>query len=220
MLGILAVTIGSSGNAFCQDQSADDWITTGGNTYLTTGNVGIGMEPVVKLDIQTSSVGDPILRGRNSSGNVILDVDTSTPNDHGIMTLKNNAGGISFQVHSGGNAYFTRNVGIHTSSPGYALDVAGTIRAEEVKVETGWSDYVFEGNYKLRPLDEVEDHIKRHKHLPDIPSAQEIKENGLNIAEMMSRQMQKIEELTLYMIDLKKENAVLKARMGMLEDKE
>ena len=109
------------------------------------------------------------------------------------------------------------NVGIGTTSPNNKLDVKGTIRAEEVVVATGWSDFVFEEGYDLRSLDYVENYINDNKHLPDIPSAKEVKENGLSMAQMMAKQMQKIEELTLYLIELKKENEELKGRVTALE---
>jgi len=73
-------------------------------------------------------------------------------------------------------------------------------------------DYVLVKNYKLRDLDEVEDFIKKNNHLPGIPSAKTIETNGLGLGEMQKLQMEKIEELTLYIIELKKEMEKLKAR--------
>ena len=98
------------------------------------------------------------------------------------------------------------NVGIGTDNPQNKLDVNGTIRATEVKVEAGWADFVFDKDYKLPTLQEVENHINEHKHLPDIPSEAEVKENGVSLGEMQAKLLQKIEELTLYVIELKKEN--------------
>ncbi len=103
------------------------------------------------------------------------------------------------------------NVGIGTTNPGtYKLAVNGTIKTKEVVVEsTGWSDFVFKDNYPLISLDQLEKYIKINKHLPQIPSAEEVAEKGVSVGDMQSRLLQKIEELTLYMIDIKKENKVL-----------
>ncbi len=109
------------------------------------------------------------------------------------------------------------NVGIRTTSPDHELDVNGTIRAKEVIVETGWSDFVFEDSYELRSLDEVESHIEEHGHLPNVPSAEVVESEGLSVGEAQKIMMQKIEELTLYMIDLKKENELLNKRLAELE---
>ena len=95
-------------------------------------------------------------------------------------------------------------VGIGTSNPTYPLSVNGQIQSKEIRVETGWSDYVFEKNYKLRSLSEIEKYIQQHQHLPGIPAAKEIQENGLPVGEMNTKMMEKIEELTLYTIQLEK----------------
>jgi hypothetical protein len=104
------------------------------------------------------------------------------------------------------------NVGIGTINPTYKLAVNGTIRTKEVIVETGWADYVFEKDYKLPSLKEVEQYIKNNKHLPEIPSAQEIQKNGLSVGEVQTKMMQKIEELTLYVIELQKQIDELKKK--------
>ena len=99
--------------------------------------------------------------------------------------------------------------GPHTN---YALAVGGKIVGQEVIVTLdNWADYVFEDDYELKSLEEVEDFIESNKHLPDVPSAQEVEENGVSLGEMDAILLRKIEELTLYMIDLKKENEALKA---------
>ena len=99
------------------------------------------------------------------------------------------------------------NVGIGTTTPSNRLEVNGTIRSKEVKVEASpWPDYVFEEDYNLRSLEETEAYIKENKHLPEIPSAKEMKANGLELGEMNMLLLKKIEELTLYVIELKKEN--------------
>jgi hypothetical protein len=95
---------------------------------------------------------------------------------------------------------------------GYKLAVNGKIIAEEVvvKLSQNWPDYVFSPNYTLRPLSEVEEHISNHGHLPDVPSAQQVEKDGIGVGEMNAILLKKVEELTLYVIELKKEVEYLK----------
>ena len=97
------------------------------------------------------------------------------------------------------------NVGIGTANPTYKLSVNGNVRSKEVVVETGWADYVFDKKYKLKSLDEVESFIQQNYHLEGIPSAKEIEKNGLPIGDTQKKMMEKIEELTLYVIELNKQ---------------
>ncbi|BFP41769.1 hypothetical protein FGF1_26140 [Flavobacteriaceae bacterium GF1] len=116
------------------------------------------------------------------------------------------------------------NIGIGTVNPnGWKLAVNGNIRAKEIKVETGWSDFVFHDDYILPTLQEVEKHIEEKGHLKDIPSAKEVAENGIFLGEMDSKLLQKIEELTLYTIQqekkikkLQEENQKLKSLSNRL----
>jgi hypothetical protein len=91
-------------------------------------------------------------------------------------------------------------VGIGTTTPAYKLDVAGTARAEEIIVQTSGADFVFENGYNLRSLDEVEQFIAEHGHLPEIPSAEQMQAGGMLVGDLQTRLLQKIEELTLYII--------------------
>ena len=96
----------------------------------------------------------------------------------------------------------TGNVGIGITDPGtWKLAVNGNIRAKEIKVETGWADYVFEKDYPLPSLEEVERHILEKGHLINIPSAEEVEANGIEVGEMNRLLLEKIEELTLYIIN-------------------
>lgn len=109
-------------------------------------------------------------------------------------------------------------IGINTSKPLTEFDVNGTIRSKEVKIEvTGWPDFVFSQKYKLPALSEVENHIKENKHLPDIPSEKEVIENGISVGEMQIKLLQKIEELTLYVIELDKKD---KEKSRLIEKQE
>ncbi|KAA1247853.1 hypothetical protein [Aquimarina sp. RZ0] len=103
------------------------------------------------------------------------------------------------------------NVGIGTNNPDATLAVNGNIHTKEVKVDlNGWPDYVFEDDYKLPTLQQVEDHIIEKGHLENIPSAAEVTENGIQLGEMNAKLLQKIEELTLYMIEQNKKTEALK----------
>lgn len=109
------------------------------------------------------------------------------------------------------------NVGIGTDNPAYKLAVNGTIRTKEIIVDTGWSDFVFEDGYELRSLEDVQSHIEKHGHLPDVPSAATVESEGLSVGEAQKIMMQKIEELTLYMIEKDKQIEVLQQRIAELE---
>jgi hypothetical protein len=92
-------------------------------------------------------------------------------------------------------------VGIGTTNPTYKLSVNGNIRSKEVVVESGWADYVFDQQYPLRPLEELRTFIQKNKHLPGIPSAREVQTEGLSLGATQKKMMEKIEELTLYLLE-------------------
>lgn len=119
-----------------------------------------------------------------------------------------------------GTNYYAGNVGIGTTSTGpHKLAVNGTIGARKVKVQQAtWSDFVFQQDYDLQSLSSVEAFIGQHRHLPGIPSEAEVKQNGIDLGEMDKLLLQKIEELTLYIIELKKENKQLNRRLEALEN--
>lgn len=113
------------------------------------------------------------------------------------------------------------NVGIGTITPGSnRLAVEGTIAARRVKVTQAivWPDFVFDSSYQLPSLEEIKNYVTVNKHLPDVPSAKEVEKNGQDLGEMNRVLLQKVEELTLYLIEMKKENDDLKKRMEALEN--
>lgn len=113
----------------------------------------------------------------------------------GRLNIENN-----FVVNQNGR------VGIGTTNPQAKLAVNGNILAKEIKVKTDISvpDYVFEPGYKVLSLAEIESYVKEHKHLPEVPSAKEIGEEGLDLAEMNLALLKKVEEQTLHLIELQK----------------
>lgn len=124
----------------------------------------------------------------------------------GFYSFVNNAHGLVMDLNSG-------NIGVGTVFPSHKLSVKGTIRSQEVVVEAAnWPDYVFADDYSLRNLKDVEQYIKTHRHLPGVPNAQEMETNGQHLGATQKIMMEKIEELTLYIIELKKEIESIKIK--------
>ena len=129
------------------------------------------------------------------------------------------SGNITIWTRNQGNIFLNAgNVGIGTTNPDAKLTVAGNIHSREVKVTiNAGADFVFNKDYNLPSLESVEEYVKKNNHLPEIASEKEMKKNGLLLAEMNIKLLQKIEELTLYTIDqgkkinnLEKDNESLK----------
>jgi hypothetical protein len=193
--------------------------STGNSAFIrlkSNGNVGIGeSDPLAKLHIHGRIMlshgviqrgGTPItntgdlglyshLPGRwirivsnNSPIRFFTDIDNEGIGSDAKMSIESNG-----------------NVGIGITNPKNKLSVDGTIWAKKVKVTLAdAADWVFEDDYELKSLEKVEDFINQNKHLPDIPSADEFRENDMNVAEMNNKLLQKIEELTLYLIEQNK----------------
>jgi hypothetical protein len=122
----------------------------------------------------------------------------------------------SGDVYLPGNSIWNANgnIGIGTASPGsYKLAVEGMIGGRKIKVtqQATWADFVFQPDYELPSLRAVDNYIRDNKHLPGIPTAEEVRKDGLDLGEMNKLLLQKVEELTLYMIEMKKEIDQLKA---------
>lgn len=150
----------------------------------------------------------------NSSSNNYLVFQPSWGNT-GIGTYTPNA-----KLHLNGAMLIGNNSA--RIATGYSLSVVGKVIAEEVKVQlsASWPDYVFDEGYKLMPIEDLEKSIRQNKHLPNIPSAAEVTTaNGIQLGEMNRKLVEKVEELTLYIIQLKKENATLEGRLTKLEEK-
>jgi hypothetical protein len=161
------------------------WLSAdNGNIKYTIGNVGIGTNnPTEKLDVDG---------GLKVSGNTFL--------SRLIVNTTSNQYNANAKLAVTGLSIFEGNI-----------ITLGDITSKKIKVcANGWCDYVFEKEYKLTPLKEVEKFIAKNKHLPDVPSAKEIENQEVDIFEMQKIQMKKIEELTLYLIELKKENDEMK----------
>ncbi len=170
------------------------------------GNVGIGMNPSAKLHVDGTIQAKSYITVDAPGGSYRVAMNGMTD---GYITGRNNGGDSKFSIRSNGNSFFNGgNVGIGTENPDAKLTVKGTVHAEEVKVDLSvpGPDYVFENDYPLPSLDEVAIYIGEHKHLPEVPSAKEMEANGVELGEMNMVLLRKVEELTLYVIELKREN--------------
>ena len=158
----------------------------------------------------------------NGDFGLIFDVDgqPTTISNSGfvIAPWQNNTAGI--KILENGKVF----IGNVTTTPGnYSLYVEKGILTEMVRValknSAQWADYVFHKDYKLKSLKEVEDFIQENNHLPNVPSSEEIvKDGGIDVSSMMAKQMEKIEELTLYIIEQNKKLEKLQAQVNKLQN--
>ncbi len=213
------------------------------NTFPATGNVGIGTAaPAYNLDISSATnttlrIGSTtvntgysnlIFKGSLNSWTVSKSPSGSGPTSSGTLNFTYNNGVYNGELpvmtffNSSSNALSVIIGSNNTSLVGScALCVAGEIGARELVISsaTPFPDYVFAPGYKLHSLTEIEKYIKQYSHLPEMPSAQDVKKDGLVIGKMTTALVQKVEELTLYVIEmnkkiekLEKENNELKAK--------
>ena len=156
----------------------------------SAGRIGMGMNPALNKRLVVN--GDASFIGATYfTGNI--------PASQSISALNMNATG---------NLTVTGTASIGN---GFFCTVNGQLKTKEIVVTLeGWSDYVFDSGYRLMPLGELERYVNANKHLPNIPSATEVEKNGVNVGEMNALLLEKIEELTLYIIDLQKQIDELK----------
>ncbi|HRN55614.1 MAG TPA: hypothetical protein PLL71_04150 [Agriterribacter sp.] len=205
------------------------------NTFPSSGNVGIGtVSPDAGLEIIGGDANLTVLKLKGASdqaaGSSIIDIiskSTSIVGAHFVragnnidLLFKATAdNSIKTQISTLG--MYTQGVlGVGTfDTKGYKLAVGGNMVAEKIKVKlmSNWPDYVFEQHYRLLSLSELEEFIRKNNHLPEIPSALEVEQKGLDLGENQALLLKKIEELTLYIIELKKENTAMAERQGKLE---
>ena len=236
------VGIGTINPAYKLDvQNGSVNIGTGANifyragSYLSIGNMSNTNTPYIAFNafLTTSDIAtgkNLVTPNYNSGGALIIRGEAGNSGLH--FYQKNYANGTPpYDINT-----FTEvltltsagNVGIGTTTTGdYKLAVNGAIGARRVKVtQAGWADFVFDPAYNLSPLSEIENYVKANRHLPDVPAAAEVEKDGLDLGEMDKKLLQKIEELTLYLIEEHKRNdaqlemiKALKAEVAQLNTK-
>ncbi len=213
-------------------------INYGLNSVITFGadkNVGIGtITPLAKLEVKGGNILVRNFANIDNESSIMIahSISAGSYNTFGtsIRTITQSSGyntyGMQFftqELYSTGQTEKMRilgngNVGIGVLNPLNKLDVNGIIHSKEVKVDIiGWADFVFKKEYNLPTLQEVEKHIAEKGHLENIPSEEEVLKNGINLGEMNAKLLQKIEEMTLYMIDQNKQIIDLQQRLEKVE---
>lgn len=165
------------------------------------GKVGIGTTaPSTKFHVSENLTGvyAMTLENTHTTGSGLLIKAGGAGSNMNLLTITDNAGGEILKVRG--------------------VDKTMYVRELEVRIGS-FPDYVFEKNYPLMPLSELEAYINKNKHLPNVPSAKEVEENGANVGNLVKVQMEKIEELTLYLIELKKENEEIKKQLEEIKNK-
>jgi hypothetical protein len=189
---------------------------------LSQSGIGIGTNSPNGL-LELKGTGSPYSMFRilsSGGGGFSIGAKDDTPNPVWVMESND---GESMEFKPGGLSKLSLSqsgVGIGTTCPQAALDVAGTIRAKEVKVElfTG-CDFVFKKDYKLMDLNELEKFVTTKQHLPEIAPEKEMIENGLNMKEFQMKLLQKMEEMTLYIIEQNRKNEKQDQELKMLKAK-
>ena len=182
--------------------------------FDTNGNVGIGTTtPQVLLHLNSES--GSVIRLEDYTTGAYTQLKQGAGTGEFRITY-NGTGGPNIAIQADGDIILAKsagNIGIGTTSPGQKLSVNGKIETEEIIVVpdvVAIPDFVFEDDYALRSLAEVERYIDAHGHLPEIPSAAQMKADGVGLSAMQMKLLQKVEELTLYLIEQQKQNETLR----------
>jgi hypothetical protein len=198
-----------------------------GDAFIS-GDFTVGGNFKVLGDIQAGrdvKAGRDVLADRNVEAKVDVKAAQDVLAERNVEAKKNIKAGDDLTIE---NDLFVKNgrvgIGVDPNNPAttpgtHKLYVGGSIIAEEVKVQLrgAWPDYVFDTAYTLPSLTQVDLFIQTHKHLPNIPSAKELAQNGLPLGEMQQLMMEKVEELYLHVINLEKQIKVLQAENEILK---
>jgi hypothetical protein len=188
---------------------------------IKTGSFGAGLE--INGSGNTGSYPKLIfLQFTNNQTELIKATNTTANFNPFILTGKaemtlNNGTANTFAISSDGQLIMRNGV---TGAKTFQFDINGLFRARRVRVDAdSWADFVFEPTYELMPIEQVKSYVQDNKHLPAVPSETEVKEQGIDLAEMNKILIQKIEELTLYLIQQNENTAELKTQVEALQTK-
>lgn len=238
----IGVVNGSEGTLGVSTANADPKFDEPMVSVTQEGKVGIGTQypqqdlHIVDGNILISRTSTKTRAAGSKNGSILFGSETSDQDGYqygrwGIEYLDNEKDGYGlnfWKTWEPTSGYFNYalflqnngNIGIGTKSPAYKLDVIGTIRAREILVDlngVGGADFVFDTDYRLRPLSEVQSFITENKHLPEIQSAQDMQQNGVSVNELQFQLLQKIEELTLYIIEQDQQIKDLQQKVEQLQ---
>ncbi len=221
--GVERMRVNSNGNVGIGTTSPGSMLEVASGSFISDNATTVG--PVVSGDAtgnpghlgyrvvlnNTSGNFAGFLRGVRTSGTTFIGLEVGTETNHGIRFLTNGTGDSAERMR----ITPTGNVGIGTISPSHKLQVVGSVRATSFVADTNtYADFVFAPDYRLPSLSEVEAHIQAHGHLPGVPSEAEARRDGIDLAAMQVKLLQKIEELTLHIIRQEKELAALNAQLS------
>lgn len=166
-----------------------------------------------------------LMAGVSSGANVLLDNNEILARNNGFeasLSVQRDGGDLVLCELENGRVRIGSTPGGLPSDPAYLLAIGGKAICEELKVQlqASWPDYVFEDGYGLMPLQQLEREIQQLGHLPGVPSADEVLSEGIEIGEMQRIMMEKIEELTLYVIELKKQNEILAGEISRIRQQQ
>jgi hypothetical protein len=222
------------------------WRATSGNLFLAEsgGNVGIGTtDPTTRLSVNGANTGSETITLDNTSSTNkrttlvrygstgggdywtgLNSANTGSLGADGLFVLRS-TGGLVFsgsyaaehmRVNTLGNVLIGKTTQVNAA---YKLDVNGGVRANSIVVNTTGADFVFAKNYRLRPLSEVESFIQANHHLPEIAPAAQMQAEGVSVGELQTQLLQKVEELTLYLIEQNKQLEAQNEKIQVLEEK-
>lgn len=187
-----------------------------GFNAAAAGSLGNGVVTLVSNGTQN---GGALLWG-NAEGDLNFSTFPSTGNSLQSIATSSLGTTVGMRIHGDGKVQVGATAPV-TSHPNYKMSVDGEFVAKSAFVtSSGWADFVFEPDYKLMTLPDLEQYLRQHKHLPAVPSAKEVEANGVNLGDMDARLLQSIEELTLHVIELSKQNEQLRSDVAELKAKQ